>query len=395
MTTLLLRILVFILVLGILRYLWVRFRRIIPKKLHWPTGFLFIALLFVTFLYRLLPTDAPAWIGALGFAIGGFWMVFLSNWLVACLSLDLVFVIRWFRQRVFGFGIRTYEIRKHLSYSRSHWIPLVLGLTVIVTMTMFAVGWPAQLRFRVNYEQVHLTRQTTQKVRAAILTDVHFDPLFQMEKWDAMLDSLKRIQPDVILIPGDLTDLSIADMERGGYGDALAKLHAPLGVFMISGNHEAYMLRRDPDLFRYFSSKGIEWLDESSICVPGLCITGRTDPNMGKALGISRKPLQEIQPDSQVLERQAWLVLDHQPFGLTLGDLGPQEAKPDLGISGHTHAGQFFPWTYVIRFVWPLSRGRGELAGVPWITSSGFGQWGPALRIGSSTELLIVDFIGK
>jgi predicted MPP superfamily phosphohydrolase len=383
-----------VVVLVAFRYAWLRIRVVVPKRLRWFGGTAFIGIIFLAFAYRLLPEitgpQAQAMLG-----MGAFWMVFIGNWLVACLFMDLLFVILWIKARVWGFGLRSREIVFRLKLARDHWIPQALILTVLVTIGFCVYGWNKQLNFIVHYETLEIKKPAAEAIRIAVISDAHFDPLFRAEKWDRLIDSLDRIQPDLIVLLGDMSDLSIHDLEAAGFADGIQKLHAPLGVFGITGNHEAYMMRRDPELLHWMQLQGMELLDESSVCMMGLCLTGRADPQMAKQNNEARKPLAKIQPDSIWISRQAWIVLDHQPKGLEPSDLPASAPRPDLGLSGHTHGGQFFPWTIVINWVWPLANGRGTLTGVPWITSSGFGQWGPALRVGSSTELLIIDLVPK
>jgi len=84
-----------------------------------------------------------------------------------------------------------------------------------------------------------------------------------------------------------------------------------------------------------------------------------------------------------------WIVLDHQPKGIEKEHTG---RLPDFALSGHTHNGQFFPGTIVIKWGWRLVYGLGELDGVKWLVSSGIDCWGPPVRVGSDTEMWLIRF---
>jgi predicted MPP superfamily phosphohydrolase len=82
-------------------------------------------------------------------------------------------------------------------------------------------------------------------------------------------------------------------------------------------------------------------------------------------------------------------LLDHQPRGIERWHSG---RLPDCALSGHTHAGQFFPGTVVINWVWKVAYGTGALGGVYWLVSSGFDCWGPPVRFGSDSEIWVIKF---
>jgi predicted MPP superfamily phosphohydrolase len=365
-----------------LRYLWVRLRVLFPQRLRLVSSLGFVSLLFFAFAYRIFDFG-PTLAGRLTFAIGGFWMVWLSNWLVACLLQDFILFFRLMQNHFID--------RESLKRQRDAHTFIFVVFTTVITAGFWIYGVPHQLDFKVNHQTLSLDRPLASSTRIAVLSDIHFDPLFPVSKWARLLEEVQKAKPDVILIVGDLSDLSSQDLDAMQFGRLISHLKAPRGVFAVTGNHEAYMNQRDRGLIEYFQNKGIHWLMDESVCVEGLCVSGRIDANYANLVyptGI-RKSLGEFAPTWNDLSSRAWIVLDHQPKGLDSTDV--LNLVPDLGVSGHTHAGQFFPWTFIIRYIWPLANGNGVLNGIPWITSSGFGQWGPALRVGSDTELLVID----
>lgn len=369
-----------------LRYLWVRLRPIFPKKWHWPASLLFVLLLFLAFAYRIFDLGHDS-LGQATFALGGFWMVALSNWLVMCLIMDFIVFLQWIRMQFMNYA--------SLARLRDTSAPLVATVTLLVTVGFWIYGVPRQYNFEVHHEQIHVAKPLAQPLRAVVLTDIHFDPLFPLDKFQRLLEEVRKIKPDMILLGGDLSDLPSSELDRIGIGRLLPYLKAPMGVYAITGNHEAYVATQDPGQIRWFSSHGVTWLMDESFCMASVCISGRLDKNYAaQVLHQDRQALVNFAPDSRILEDHAWVLLDHQPKGIVPADVLPDGKVPDLGISGHTHAGQFFPWTLVIKLLWPLSEGYGSIGGVPWITSTGFGQWGPALRVGSKTEILVLDIVG-
>jgi len=387
------RIVLFLFALGALRYMWVRLRILVPERLHAVGGLIFVLLLFLAFAYRIFQFG-PGLAGEITFAAGGVWIVLLSNWLVACLGMDFILTLLWIQKRFWGFSTRSRDVLGTLTRQRNAWIPLVFFMTVLATAGCWYYGYPRQVNYIIDYQKLELARPIDRPVRIAVLSDIHFDPMFPLPKWERLLRDLGKLKPDMIVLLGDISDLSERDLDGLGLGDKLDSLYAPLGVFAVTGNHEGYMEGRHPELIGWYELHGIEFLQDQSFCTTSVCLTGRDDLSYVERQKRERATLTSIAPDPALLTKKAWIILDHQPKGLSARDIPGLRVRPDFGISGHTHAGQFFPWTVVIHWVWTLSSGRGELGGIPWFTSSGFGQWGPALRVGSKTELVILDVSG-
>jgi predicted MPP superfamily phosphohydrolase len=86
---------------------------------------------------------------------------------------------------------------------------------------------------------------------------------------------------------------------------------------------------------------------------------------------------------------QASVLLTHAPDRLAVSE----EEGISLQLSGHTHRGQFFPFTWITKRIYgPYVYGLKPL-GKMWVcTSSGAGTWGPPLRLGSSPEVVLIRF---
>jgi len=379
--------------LFLLVYLWLRARIAFSERKRPIAGLVYFLLILSAIAYRFVPIGSGNWGMAL-FAWSGIWIVMLSHWLFVVFLLEVGSGLVWLQNRVMGGGGRKRDLWKSISRQRDYWIPVALGVVVVWTALTGYFGWKHQLNFQVHEVHRVVAKPSTQPVRIAVISDIHFDPLFQLDKWQRLLDTLEARKPDLIVLLGDISDLSIHDMESLHLDRDLRALHAPLGVFALTGNHEAYRIGNDPELMHWYSKQGIQWLRDETICLTPVCITGREDLTMAKELGHFRFALPAIAPDPVSAASRPWILLDHQPKELYDFDVQGLPSMPDLGISGHTHAGQFAPWIWSVRLFWPLSRGEGTLSGIPWIITSGFGQWGPAVREGSQTEILLLTIQG-
>ncbi|NIS21124.1 MAG: metallophosphoesterase, partial [Thermoplasmata archaeon] len=85
------------------------------------------------------------------------------------------------------------------------------------------------------------------------------------------------------------------------------------------------------------------------------------------------------------------LVLYHVPRELD----AIRERKVDLMLSGHTHAGQFFPFTLFTKMIWKKGKGLHDLGSSRLFVSHGIGTWGPPIRVGTQSQVALIRIQGK
>jgi predicted MPP superfamily phosphohydrolase len=367
--------LVIIFFLSILGYAWWRFRFVFKRKYRYPGALFFVLCFAVNFFQRAVSNDIVAGIFQ---AIGSFSTVFLANWVFFCLFWDLYLGIR----RISG---KKKIANKRLRMRRE---PALAGAVALLTLAFFLIGAPSQSKFKVT--NINETLSTTPKktLRIALFSDIHFDNLFLYIFLERLLDSLRVLQPVAIFFAGDLSDIPTYKLQKKGYDSLFKQINAPLGFFAVVGNHESFSMSAEQSSVEWLKSLGnVVLLMDSTACNEYFCLTGRLDHNYAKKISQNRTPLKELMPENNSVP---WFLLDHQPRGLDKQDTGLFRL-PDFAMSGHTHAGQFFPAIIAIRFLWPLVYGFGNLNGVPWFVTSGIGQWMP-IRTFTNNELVLFVF---
>jgi len=362
-------------ILLLLFYAWRRFRYVFTKKYRRIGAALFVLGFASGFLYRIFSND---YIIAILDIIGSACLVFLANWVIFCLFWDLYLGIR----RLCGkrkLAIKRLRMRRE---------PMFASCIGALTLAFFLIGGPLHSDFKILNIKKTISTTPKKTLRIALLSDMHFDALFQKSKLEKIVDSLRVLQPDAIFFAGDLADIPMEKLQARGYDSLFRQIIAPLGFYVATGNHESFI---NP------SGRTIEWLQsfdnvtlllDSTACNDFFCVTGRLDHQYAKRHSNGRTPLMQLMPETHSIP---WFLIDHQPKGLDAGDTNLTR-KPDFAFSGHTHAGQFFPMTVLIKIIWQLSYGLGEIDGIPWYVTSGIGQWGPPVRIGSKTELALFFF---
>jgi predicted MPP superfamily phosphohydrolase len=349
----------------LLGYAWWRIRFILPRKYRWPGAFLFIFCFAANFIHRVIDNN---FIAVVFQVIGTYTIVFLVNWLLFCFLWDLYLGIR----RLCG---KKYIANKRLRMRRE---PALAGAVAVLTLSLFLIGAPSQLGFKVTkINDVQLSTNPNETLRIAVFSDIHFDPFFQRSKLERLLDSLRIYRPDAIFFVGDLSDISTEKLNTRGFDSLFKQINAPLGFYATTGNHENIGRTNSIEWLRNLGN--VIMLMDSTACNDYFCVTGRLDHHFG-----ARTPLKELMPKNDSVP---WFLLDHQPKGLDKEDTALSRL-PDLAMSGHTHAGQFYPAKILIDRIWRLSYGRGNLDGIPWFVTAGIGQWMP-IRVGTHNELVI------
>jgi predicted MPP superfamily phosphohydrolase len=215
---------------------------------------------------------------------------------------------------------------------------------------------------------------------AALISDVHLGHVRNRSFLRRLVARILREEPDAIFVAGDLYDGTAIDAGRAA--EPLNKLVAPQGVYFVAGNHEQF--GDDSKYLNAIAAAGVRVLSNEKVEVDGLQIIGvpyRNATQNGQLASV----LRGIGLDRD----RASILLTHAPDHPEIAEA----AGVSLQLSGHTHLGQFFPWSWMARRIY-----RQFVYGLSWIgkmqvfTSSGAGTWGPPLRLGSNPEIVMLQF---
>ncbi len=208
-------------------------------------------------------------------------------------------------------------------------------------------------------------------LRIVQITDVHVGPLLRRGFVEAVVAQVNALRPDLVAVTGDLVDGSV---------DALAEHVAPLarlasrhGTFFVTGNHEYYS---GVEAWRaHLRSLGLRVLENERVRLPGgLDLAGVEDYHgswdLERALGGRERGVPCV-------------LLAHQPKHAPLA----ARRGVDLVLSGHTHGGQFFPWSLVVWLQQGFVAGMYAVGQTALYVSRGTGFWGPPLRVKAPPEI--------
>ena len=216
-------------------------------------------------------------------------------------------------------------------------------------------------------------------LRVVAVSDLHLGDHTGKAMLQQYVKQINGLKPDLILIGGDLIDRSVAAVSRQQMQEELNRLEAPLGIYMVPGNHEYYAGIGDVEQF--LRKTRIHFLRDSVVHLPGgLTIAGRDDSSNPRRLSLQQL-LAGADRESPVL------LLDHQPRRMDEA----VRAGVDLQFSGHTHNGQIWPFPWLVKRLFELGYGLRHTGNTWQYVSSGLSLWGPPFRIGTRSEAVVFD----
>lgn len=267
----------------------------------------------------------------------------------------------------------------HLNFHRL--VEWLFGIALLAGLTgIFNASWTRITRITVPIANLP---EAWRGRKAALVSDIHLGHVRNVRFLRRLIAKILREEPDAVFIAGDLYDGTALDPARAAA--PLNQLTAPRGVYFVAGNHEQF--GDDSRYLGAIAATGVRVLSNEKVEVDGLQIVGV--PYRHAARGrLFASVLHSIGLD----RNRASILLTHAPDHPEIAEA----AGISLQLSGHTHLGQFIPWSWMARriyrqFVYGLSRiGKMQV-----FTSSGAGTWGPPLRLGSNPEIVVLEFAGS
>ena len=269
-----------------------------------------------------------------------------------------------------------------------HVVPVDPPMAYIAGL-LFALAILAALYGLVNARWIRLRRITVclpnlpaswRGRTAALASDLHLGNLNGVSFGRRIAASIARLKPDIVFFPGDFYDGSGADPDR--LAAPFRDLNPPLGTYYVTGNHEEF--GNPAHYTEAIARAGIRVLANEKAVVDGVAILGipwgdSTYPIRVKAA------LDKLHPGPN----EPAILLLHAPLRLPI----VEQAGVSLQLSGHTHKGQLFPFTWLTRRIFgKFTYGLQRFGSLAVYTSSGAGTWGPPMRIGTAPEIVEMTF---
>jgi uncharacterized protein len=252
----------------------------------------------------------------------------------------------------------------------------VFGLSFVLALFGFMIARKGPI-----VKKIRLTPDTEAPLRIVQISDLHVGTWIGRRYVERLVAQIEALGPiDLLLLTGDIGDgdphAHIEDLAP------LSKIQASVGKFSVTGNHEGYW--NETEWNSRIRELGFKILENESETVSTrlgpLSIHGVSDSRSDPV-----KALATLTPEIYSL------FLAHQPKHAPAAI----KAGVRLQLSGHTHSGQFLPWSLFIGLAHTYAAGLYRVGKTSIYVNAGTGFWGPPFRLGTRSETTLIEFDPK
>lgn len=341
------------------------------NKLVYSISFIFISALFIA--AKIIESKHSSILTDVLNIMGGFWLAYMLYGFLFLLASDIILL-----------GLRIPGILSGpdvLIYRKWAFIGTAFVSTLLIAVGFINAVIPVVKEYDIT---INKPAGEVKTLRIAAVSDIHIGSIIRKRSLKKMSGMLQAMKPDVVLLLGDIVDGEIGPVMRGDLLQYFIRPESTEGLYAITGNHE--FIGGAARTIPYIESKGIRILKDEIVTLDGgIQLIGRIDRDSRRFYGKERMSLGELMKQADTTKPV--ILLDHQPFHLD------ETAKYgiNLQLSGHTHNGQMWPLNYVTAKIYELSYGYLKKRNTQFIVSSGYGLWGPRVRSGSRSEVLLIN----
>ena len=357
-------------------YIFLKGLRLLEEKRTWRAIFIsFFVIEFALYLTGLLFYSVlPLHIVRFLWLMGSTWMVFIFYLTLMWLIIDLGIYL----------NKRKTPIGKYLSNHPRNSGALFF---IVTSLSIAAIMYVGNRKFRypiVTKQEITINKSggDISSMRIVAVADLHLGYLIDKRYAKRYVDLINEQKPDLVLFMGDIIDAEIDPIINQNMQEDFLRLNPPMGVYGCTGNHE----------YRYQSETKINWLNndanikmirDSAVLIDNsFYIIGRED-----YVHPGRANLKTIIEEQNIDISMPMIVLNHTPDNLDEEMIN----GADIALYGHTHEGQIFPFNILVRMMFEVASGYKQKENTHVFVTSGLGLSGPQYRIGTKSEIVVLD----
>lgn len=296
----------------------------------------------------------------------------------------------------------------HASWIQSRIVFAAVGaccICIVIIISFLGIYHAKHIKVTPYKITVDKSAPDMDSLKIVLLADTHFGYNSGAVHAQEIVDKINEQQPDLVCIAGDIFDNEYdAVREPEKISEILRTIRSKYGVYACWGNHdlnepilagftfkhkkEDSKQLKDPRMKRFLQNSNIQLLEDEAVLIDNsFYVVGRKDASLIEKIEEKRKTPAQL---TQKLDKnKTIIVIDHQPKELQ--DIA--DAGVDLDLCGHTHDGQTFPGNFTVKFLWENPCGYLQKGSMHNIVTSGSGVWGPAMRVGTDSEICTINLI--
>lgn len=259
--------------------------------------------------------------------------------------------------------------------------------SIASTIAMLMHGYFHGKRMRLTRYTIHTPLPVPGgEFRIGLISDVHMGLTIDEAQLLRELDRLSDERPDLLIIAGDLVDDRTTPAQMRAACAGVGAFPSKYGSYFVYGNHDLANHGPKPpyskqELDQALLEHGVTILDDQSISIAGITLVGRHDITFSR--DVKRKSVEELLSSAD--RSKPIVMVDHQPRE----HQECAKAGVTLQLSGHTHAGQVWPMSWLIQ-LFSFAYGHKRFGEMFAIISAGMGNRGSVLRSGCTAEMVLI-----
>jgi len=352
-------------------------RALVPgPKVNAAVILFMVLMIFAPIIVRFLERNDLVTLARFFAYIGYIWMGLLFLFFSFAVALDAYRFIIEAIQRSFNADFSRFSLSK----AQCFFIPLFLSVGITIFGFFEAIN--------IRTERVIIRTDTiTQKIgrlKIVQISDVHLGLIVGKHRLKRIVERIKAEKPDVLVSTGDLVDGQMNNLS--GLSGMIREIPTKYGKYAVLGNHEFYAGLQEA--LKVTTDAGFRVLRGEGLNIPGVINIAGVDDPAGKRYGLEPNVSEKVLL-SKLPRENFTLFLKHRPW--------LSEAKGvlfDLQLSGHTHKGQIFPFSLIVKLFYPNFSGLVSLDNNSYLyVSKGTGTWGPPVRFLSPPEITVIELV--
>ena len=190
--------------------------------------------------------------------IGGLYLGFLNYMFFTFILIDIYYLIK-----------KIFKIKNKIKDKTVYRIGIVITIAVVF-ISFLNTLLPIVVKYNVK-----TTKKINKSLKIVAISDIHLANTSIPIYLNRVVNKINKMNPDIILIAGDIIDIDADQINQEKYREILKRLKSVNGVYAVTGNHEYYgNLERNK---KFIESCNIRLLSDETVNVEDIIIAGRED----------------------------------------------------------------------------------------------------------------------
>lgn len=308
--------------------------------------------------------------------ITDFFSLIGSYWLGLLMYTSLVFPILW----LINF------ILKRASFFNNRFYTIETILIAFIFIIVIIIGSYNAKSSYVKSVDIDIDKEGLKEpLNIIMVSDIHLGNIIKNNRLKTMVSEINELNPDLVIIAGDIIDSDITPFLNHNMTVEFSNIESKYGTFAVLGNHDI-LTKEEDTIVNLLKENSVTVLrDESVLINDEFYVIGRDDITVSRYSNEPRATLEDLTKDLD--KSKPLIVIDHNPKYIDES----LDANIDLQLSGHTHRGQIVPGNLVTSKMFEVHYGYFKKDNLNVVVSSGYGTWGPPIRLGSRSEIVQIN----